>query len=73
MLKYLASLLPFHAIMGSDTTSYISGHTKKSVCLTFKAHYSLLSGLGEGDLIEHKFKEADKFIFKLYSVKDDVE
>ena len=37
--------LPFHVITGCDSTSFISGHTKKSACSAFKVYYKLLCGL----------------------------
>lgn len=62
------SLLPFHALTGCDTTSFICSHTKHSAWKVFLKHHNLLSGLGEGELTEDKIKLAEKFVCRLYSV-----
>lgn len=63
-----ASLLAFHALTGSDTTSYIAGHTKKTAWHIFKYHYALLENLGTGDLSEATLSSVEAFICKLYKV-----
>ena len=39
-------LLPFHSVTGSDTTSFILGHSKKTAFMKFVKHKELLAGLG---------------------------
>ena len=68
----LPSLLPFHVITGCDSTSFISGHTKKSTWSAFNVYYKLLCGLGEGQLTDQKIKYAEKFVCRLYNVSDIV-
>ena len=47
----LESIPAFHALTGSDTTSFVSGHSKKSARKVFKKHSELLRNLGEGELL----------------------
>ncbi|CAJ1055559.1 Hypothetical predicted protein [Xyrichtys novacula] len=65
-------LLPgFHAPTGSDSTSYISGHTKKSCRNVFRQHSHLLKGLGEGpELSDSTIMDANVFFCKLYSANN---
>ena len=63
----LQALIPFHALTGCDTTSYISGHTKASAWKVFKEHHILLQNLGEGHCDEDEMKNAEKFICYLYN------
>ena len=56
------ALIPFHALTGCDTTSYISGHTKASAWKVFKEHHALLQNLGEDHCDEESIKNAEKFI-----------
>ena len=39
-------VLPFHALTVCDTTSYLSGHSKKTALKVFTMHKGLLQGLG---------------------------
>ena len=41
------SLLPFHALTGSDSTSFLAGHSKKSTFKFFLENVQLLSTLGK--------------------------
>jgi hypothetical protein len=67
----LEALPAFHALTGSDTTSYLAGHTKKTCWVTFKEHYRLLQCLGEDpDLRDKTIQEAEEFVCKLYGVSD---
>lgn len=63
-------LLPFHAITGSDTTSFLSGHSKKTALKVFFQHKELLSGLGKAPLTEETIQNAETFICRLYKVSD---
>ena len=61
------SLLAFHAITGCDTTSFLSGHTKKTSFKTFKEHFNLLGTIGEGDFNDEKCKAAEQFVCRIYN------
>ena len=63
----LSALLPFHALTGCDTTSYICNHTKVSAWKIFLQNYHLLVSLGEGELTVTKVKKAEKFFCALYN------
>ena len=62
------TLLPFHALTGCDTTSYIANHTKKSSWKVFKQHHQLLVNLGIGELTEETIQSSEKFICRIYDV-----
>lgn len=62
------ALLPFHALTGCDTTSFIYNHSKKSAWKIFLDHHELLSSIGEGVLTEQKKKAVEKFICLMYKV-----
>lgn len=72
MEPQVLKLLPaFHALTGSDSTSYIAGHTKKSCWDVFVQHHHLLKGLGEGpELSEHTIQNVEQFVCKLYGAMD---
>jgi len=60
------SILPaFHSLTGSDSTSFLAGHTKKS-CWNILEHYNLLSTLGKGVLSDYTSANAENFICKVY-------
>ena len=62
-------ILPaFHALTGSDTTSYIAGHSKKTCWKVFLQHHNLLKDLGDGELKPETAKAAELFICRLYTV-----
>ena len=61
------ALLPFHALTGSDTTSYIRNHPKVSAWKQFILHHALLKELGEGHLTEKKLADAENFVCRLYN------
>ena len=63
----LSALLPFHALTGCDTTSYISNHSKLSAWKTFQDKHYLLASLGEGELSANKVRDAEKFICAIYN------
>ena len=62
------ALLQFHATTGSDTTSYICGHSKMTAWKVFEENFELLLSLGDGDLATETIKCAEVFICKLYKV-----
>ena len=48
-MDQVLKLVPgFHVLTGSDTTSYLAGHTEKTCWAVFKEHHHLLQGLGDG-------------------------
>lgn len=61
-------LLPFHALTGCDTTSFLSGHSKKTSIRTFYEHKELLHGLGHGPLTDETRQNSEAFICKIYNV-----
>ncbi|KAG1677172.1 putative protein in type-1 retrotransposable element R1DM [Nymphon striatum] len=62
------TILPFHAITGCDTVSYLFGHSKKAAWEVFLTDNTLLSCLGIGALTPRVLKDAETFICKVYSV-----
>ena len=64
------SILAFHALTGSDTTSYIAGYSKSSAWKTFQEYHHLLKNLGKGELTAETHQNAEKFICKLYNLND---
>jgi hypothetical protein len=60
-------LLQFHALTGCDTTSYLSGHTKKKAYKTFKDFFQL----GEGEITADIYKGAETFLCRLYNQSVD--
>ena len=61
-------ILPcFHALTGSDTTSYLAGHSKKTCWEVFKVHHDLLRGLENSPVLSNQtIKDAEKFVCKVY-------
>ena len=66
----LESIPAFHALTGSDTTSFVSGHSKKSARKVFKKHSELLRNLGEGELSEPTVRDAERFFCRLYNLQN---
>ena len=62
----LSSLLPFHALTGCDTTSFLCDHGETSAWKTFLEKHNLLSSVGEGNLTTTKIKDAEKFVCVMY-------
>jgi hypothetical protein len=62
----LQNLIGFHAITGSDSTSFLSGQGKVSGWKVFQQHHQLLANLGKGQLTDDTSKEAELFVCKLY-------
>ena len=63
-----AFLLPHHALTGSDTTSYIANHTKRSSWKAFKEHHELLKNLGVSELKDETIKSSEAFVCRMYNV-----
>ena len=63
-------LLPFHAITGLDSTSFISGHSKKTAFHVFLEHKMLLEGFSEVPLSSDTMKNVESFVCKIYKIKD---
>jgi len=60
-------MIAFHALTGSDSTSYLAGHSKKSCWNVFKENHDLLQGLGDcTGLNEQMIANAVAFVCKLY-------
>jgi len=67
----LGTILAFHALTGSDdTTSYISGHSKKTAWMVFQEHHELLQNLGKGELTDEIAKDAEQFVCRVYKVQN---
>lgn len=64
----IEALLPFHALTGSDTTSYMCGHTKRSAWKVFTESHILLVGLVVGTLTTSVSASAEEFVCKVYNV-----
>jgi uncharacterized protein YdcH (DUF465 family) len=64
------SLLSFHAITGTDTTSFLAGHTKKTALPVFMDNKQLLSGLGKDPLTAETLQKSELFLCKVYNVND---
>ena len=58
---------PFHALTGCDTTSYLSGHSKKTALRTFFKHSDLLQCLGQEPLTADTISNAETFVCKIYN------
>lgn len=64
------SLLAYHSLTGCDTTSAMSGHTKKSSWSIFNKHYQFLSNFGlSQQLTEEQFSNAERFVILMYTNK----
>ena len=62
--------LLFHAITGCDTTSFLSGHIKKTALKTVYEHKEMLLGLGHELLSKMTLRKAETFICRIYNVPD---
>lgn len=60
------ALLPFHALTGCDTTSYLYGHSKTAALKIFVTDFKLIEDVGEGQLTSEQSDKAEKFICKIY-------
>ena len=58
MEAHTLEMLPgFDALTGSDTTSYLAGHTKKTCWGVFVQHPDLLRGLGVGPVLSDRIQQ----------------
>jgi hypothetical protein len=64
----LETITAFHALNGSDVTSFFSGHGKKTAWKVFEQQYELLQNLGKGGMTDEIATDAEKFICRLYHV-----
>ena len=65
--EVLEMLPGFHALTGSDPTSYLAGHSKKTCWKVLKAHHNLLGGLGNSPVLsDQTIKNAEEFVCKIY-------
>lgn len=64
------TLIPFHAITGCDTVSYIAGISKKTAWKIFTTNNNDLLHLGVDELKQETAQKAEKFICKLYGVPE---
>ena len=62
----LESILPFHALTGCDTVSYLAGHSKKTAWDVFLTDNHLISDLGKNDFKGETIKSVEKFVCKIY-------
>ncbi|KAI5651982.1 hypothetical protein NE865_00319 [Phthorimaea operculella] len=64
------ALLAYHSLTGCDTTSALSGHTKKSSWPIFHQHYHLLSNFGTSPHpTEVQLSNAERFVILMYTNK----
>jgi len=54
-------ILAFHALTGSDSTSYISFHNKKTFWNVIEEHHGLMEDLGRGILSPEAVQKAELF------------
>jgi hypothetical protein len=59
----------FHALTGSDTTSFLAGHSKKTSFKVFVENSNLLKNLGK-NLDEQTIHDAESFVCKIYGCSD---
>ena len=64
----LESLLAFSAITGSDNTSYLAGHTEKSVGMHLWITMIFSNTWVKENLTSETMKDAEKFICKIYKM-----
>ena len=63
----METILPFHAITGCDSVSYLYGHTKKTAWEVFEKHHQLLKDLGCTTRVSDKVaRDAEAFICQIY-------
>ena len=65
MIKHLFS---FYAVKWCNTTSFISGHTKKKARRVFLENPGLLADVGVGIMTENVLSSVEEFICRLYGV-----
>ena len=61
-------LIRFHTVKECDTTSFISGHTKKTTWKVFLENPVLLADAGVGIMTENILSSAEEFICRPYGV-----
>ena len=66
------NLITFHALSGCNNTSFIAGHSKKTMWQVFKDHHELLCGLGDGDLTQDAISSTEAFVCHTFNDSDRV-
>ena len=66
----LDNLSAFHAFTGSDVTSYIAGHSKKSAWKVFTRNHHLVQYLGNGDFTDELLANAEQVVCNLYNMPE---
>ena len=61
-------LLPFHALTGSNTTSFLAYHSTKTALEVFWKHNELISNLGTEPLTMETIANCDRFICTVYNI-----
>ena len=61
-------LISFHAVKGCNTTSFISGHTKKTARKVFLENRGFLADVGVRMIAENVLSSVEQFICRLYGV-----
>ena len=64
------TLIQFHAIRSCDTVSYFAGHGKKTTWKFSTTDSHLPKDLGKRELTQDTKKGAEKFVCKLYNVRE---
>ena len=62
----LESVVAFHALTGSDTTTFFGMHSKKTCWKVFLENPLLLKNLGIGELSDETVTDAEKFVCRIY-------
>ena len=61
-------LISFHAVKGCNTTSFISGHTKKTARKVFLENPGFFADVGVRMMAENVLSSVEQFICKQYGV-----
>ena len=59
-------MISFHKVTGCDTSSFISGHTKKTTRKVLLENPGLLADVGVGIMKENILSSVEEFICRLY-------
>ncbi len=64
----LRNMIAFHALTGSDTTSYIAGHFTKTAFDVYNRYWNLLEGFGEAQLNDRLLRKVEEFVCHIYGI-----